>query len=103
LATGRSRSLAQLRRLARRAAEAGVPVLYVAMPQAVPWTVLPEVVEVTNAAPPGLLDFRRSLDLEPERFPDGQHMDIEGRERFTERLSAEMLPTVRGLSPGSGG
>ena len=48
-------------------------------------------------------DGRRGDDLAPERFPDGEHMDSEGRERFTERLSAEMLPTVRRLSEGSGG
>ena len=52
---------------------------------------------------PGLLDFRQALGLPPERFPDGEHMDTEGRERFTERPSAEMLPTVRRLSEGSGG
>ncbi|MBT8404346.1 MAG: hypothetical protein KJP18_10830 [Gemmatimonadetes bacterium] len=102
-AVGRTRTLQMVQRLTARAGTAGVPVLFLAMPEAELWAVDSAVATMIGDGWPGLLDFRGSLALPPERFPDGEHMDSEGRERFTERLSAELLPTVLRLSEASGG
>ena len=99
----RARTLDEMRRLQRRADAAGVPVLYLAMPESRQWEISPEVRALVAGRTPALLDFRAALALPPERFYDGQHMDANGRERFTQRLSTEMLPTVRRLVGEAGG
>ncbi len=88
-------TLDQLARIADRAEAEGLPLMLLAMPQGRPWEMDPIVEGFMAGREPGLLDFRRELNLPAERFPDGQHMDAEGRERFTRMLSVRMLPTVR--------
>jgi hypothetical protein len=88
-------TLDQVGRIADRSEAAGLPFLLLAMPQGRPWDLDPRVDDFVTGRDPGLLDFRRELNLPAERFPDGQHMDAEGRERFTRMLSVRMLPTVR--------
>lgn len=88
-------TLDQLGRIADHAEAEGLPLMLLAMPQGRPWQMDPIVEDFMAGREPGLLDFRRELNLPAERFPDGQHMDAEGRERFTRMLSVRMLPTVR--------
>lgn len=96
-------SLDQIGRIEDRAAEFDLPLLLLAMPQGVPWNLDPRVSAHVEGLQPGLLDFRRELNLPAERFPDGQHMDPEGRERFTRMLSVRMLPTARQVAARPGG
>lgn len=83
----------QLRSLLSAAKEAGVVVVALPMPAPELWPLDQEEVAVLSEYGAVLLDVRGDVELKAERFPDGVHLDREGRVAFTDAVAAR-LPDV---------
>jgi hypothetical protein len=68
------------------AAGTGLPLVLLPMPEAGTWTLLPGEREIIERCGVTVLDLRDIVDLPPERFPDGVHMDAQGRTEWSEAL-----------------
>jgi lysophospholipase L1-like esterase len=73
------------------AARAGLPLLLLPMPEAGTWTLLPGEREIIERCRVTVLDLRDVVNLPPERFPDGVHLDAQGRTEWTEALAPHLL------------
>jgi hypothetical protein len=94
--------LRDLRELLEDAAGAGIQVILLPMPAPHLWPVEGPVETLARTLSVPILDVRDKVSLEPERFPDGEHLDALGREAFTEALGPRLGRVVRSVMAGSG-
>jgi hypothetical protein len=99
--------LRNLTGLLNDAAGAGIPVILLPMPAPKPRPVEGPVETLSRKISVPILDVRGKASLEPDRFPDGEHLDSEGKRVFTEalgpplaRMLASAIESSRGASRG---
>jgi hypothetical protein len=92
--------LRNLRGLLEDAAGAGIPVVLLPMPAPTLWPVEGPVETLARDLSVPILDVREEVSLEPERFPDGEHLDSLGRAAFTGALGPALARTLRPLLVG---
>ena len=93
--------LRDLRELLEDAAGAGMQVILLPMPAPHLWPVEGPVETLARTLSVPILDVRDKVSLEPERFPDGEHLDALGREAFTEALGPQLGRVVQSVMAGS--
>lgn len=84
------------RRIVDDLAVAGIPLILLPMPEAQPWELSDDELRVIGECRVTVLDIRTSAGLPPERFPDGTHMDSEGRGTFTAVLTSRLAGLLDG-------
>lgn len=75
----------------------GVPVVAMPMPAPDPYSVDDGALRVLAAHGVAVLDLNPVPGLVPERFPDGDHLDAEGRALFTQALAPALAGTLAQL------
>jgi hypothetical protein len=93
--------LRDLRELLEDAAGAGIQVILLPMPAPHLWPVEGPVETLARTLSVPILDVRDKVSLEPERFPDGEHLDALGRGAFTEALGPQLGRAIRSVIMGS--
>ncbi len=86
--------LRDLKGLLEDAAGAGIPVVLLPMPAPQLWPVEGPVETLARDLSVPILDIREEVSLEPERFPDGEHLDSLGKAAFTEALGPALARTL---------
>lgn len=85
-----------LNRLLASAEEVGVPVILVEMPAPRDYDIEPEAREIARAAGAPIVDVNPVPGIVPASMPDGEHLDAEGRARFTAALARALAAELGG-------
>lgn len=100
-----SRDLADLRNLKGLlddATRTGIPVVLLPMPAQDLWPVEGPVETLAQSLSVPILDIRGKVSLEPEWFPDGEHLGSQGRIAFTRALAPELARMIKPIFADSG-